>query len=176
GSEPIDLSTWTIDIYLDGSPVPSKSIALSGTILPGETFTIVRDKADPELLALADMVSSQLKFNGNDAIVLRNGPDPILDAVDHIGQVGYDPITEWGSGLTSTRDNTLSRDPSVTAPDPNIFAVFDPSAEWVGFPKDYFGGIGVPPTAVPEPTPLALLLTGIVFLAARESRRPRPRD
>ena len=171
GSTAIDLSSWTIDLYLDGSPVPSKSIALSGTILPGDTFVIVRDKADPALLALADLISSQLKFDGNDAIVLRDGPDPILDAVDHIGQVGYDPITEWGSGLTSTRDNTLVRDPSVTSPDPNIFAPFDPSLEWIGYPRDFIGDLGVPPMPVPEPPPWVLLLSGLIYLAVQR-RQP----
>ena len=28
--------------------------------------------------------------------------------IDVIGQIGTDPGTEWGSGLTSTADNTLT--------------------------------------------------------------------
>ena len=170
GATPIDLSSWTLDLYLDGSPVPSKSIALSGTILPGDTFVIVRNKADPALIALADMLTKQLKFDGNDAIVLRDGPDPVLDAVDHIGQVGFDPITEWGTGLSSTRDNTLSRDPSVTSPDPNIYASFDPSIDWIGYPTDYIGGLGSPPIPVSEPPPLAMLLSGLAFFILRQRR------
>ena len=36
-----------------------------------------------------------------------------------IGQVGFDPGTEWGTGLTSTADNTLRRKTAITAGDTN---------------------------------------------------------
>ena len=49
-----------------------------------------------------------LTFNGDDAVVLRRG-STILDV---IGQVGLDPGSEWGSGLTSTADNTIRRKPA----------------------------------------------------------------
>ena len=53
--------------------------------------------------------------------------------LDSIGQVGVDPGTEWGTGLTSTADNTLRRKATVTAGDPNGADAFDPAAEWDGF-------------------------------------------
>ena len=51
-------------------------------------------------------------YNGDDAVVLRKGgaDGPVLDS---IGQVGFDPGTEWGTGLTSTVDNTLRRKAAV---------------------------------------------------------------
>ena len=39
--------------------------------------------------------------------------------LDVIGQVGFDPVTEWGSGLGSTADNTLRRKATVTQGDTN---------------------------------------------------------
>ena len=41
----------------------------------------------------------------------------VARSVDSIGQIGVDPGTEWGTGLTSTADNTLRRKPAVEAGD-----------------------------------------------------------
>ncbi len=59
-----------------------------------------------------------------------------------IGQIGFDPGTEWGTGLTSTADNTLRRKATVCAGDPNGTDAFDPAIEWDGFATDTFGGLG----------------------------------
>jgi predicted extracellular nuclease len=62
--------------------------------------------------------------------------------IDSIGQIGVDPGTEWGTGLTSTADNTLRRKASVEAGDPNTGDAFDPAVEWDGFATDTFDGLG----------------------------------
>ena len=62
--------------------------------------------------------------------------------VDSIGQVGFDPGTEWGSGLTSTADNTLRRAAGVCVGDTDPSNAFDPAVEWVGFATDTFDGLG----------------------------------
>ena len=62
--------------------------------------------------------------------------------IDVIGQVGFDPGSEWGSGDTSTKDNTIRRQPSVCQGDTDETDAFDPSLEWDGFPKDTFDGLG----------------------------------
>ena len=62
--------------------------------------------------------------------------------LDVIGQVGFDPGTEWGTGLTSTADNTLRRKTAVTAGDTNGADAFDPAVEWDGFATDTFDGLG----------------------------------
>ncbi|MBK9743692.1 MAG: hypothetical protein IPO94_12360 [Saprospiraceae bacterium] len=49
-------------------------------------------------LAEADQTSGSLTFNGDDAIELVF----MTASVDVIGQIGVDPGTEWGTGLTST--------------------------------------------------------------------------
>lgn len=62
--------------------------------------------------------------------------------LDVIGQVGFDPGTEWGTGLTSTADNTLRRKDSICAGDASGGDAFDPSLEWDGFATDSFDGLG----------------------------------
>ena len=59
-------------------------------------------------------------YNGDDAVQLRKG----TAVVDAIGQIGFDPGSEWGTGLTSTADNTLRRKAAVCAGDTNGGDVF----------------------------------------------------
>ena len=68
-----------------------------------------------------------------------------------IGQVGVDPGTEWGTGLTSTADNTLRRKAAIGAGDTNGTDAFDPSIEWDGFATDTFGGLGSHAYVPPDP-------------------------
>ncbi len=105
-------------------------------------------RADATILAQADQTNGAGWFNGNDAVVLRNGTT-ILDV---IGQIGFNPGTEWGSGLTSTADNTLRRKATICAGDPDGSNAFDPSVEWDGFATNTFDGLGAH-TANCGPTP-----------------------
>ncbi len=171
----LDLTGWTIDIYEDGATTPSWSISLVGTVLATDVFVITRDKADPAMLAVADQTSKDLKFNGNDAVVLAYMGTPI----DRIGQVGFDPGQEWGSGDESTKDNTIRRLPSDTTPDPNIFDPYVlPSVGWVGFPKDDFTTLGVDPVTeqAPEVETVAMLMMGLLALGIMGQRRQRRAD
>ncbi len=63
-------------------------------------------------------------------------------SLDVIGQIGFDPGREWGSGLTSTADNTLRRKTAIEAGDTNGADAFDPAVEWDGFATDTFDGLG----------------------------------
>ena len=111
---------------------------LTGAIAAGDVFVFAHSSADAAILAQADQLTGAGIFNGDDALVLRkNGA-----VVDVIGQVGFDPGTEWGSGLTSTADNTLRRKASIEAGDTNATDAFDPTVEWVGFPTNTFAGLG----------------------------------
>ena len=92
----------------------------------------------PTILAQADQTNGSGWFNGDDAVVLRKGTTDI----DVIGQIGFDPGTEWGSGLTSTADNTLRRNSTICAGDPNGADAFDPALEWEGFATNTFDGLG----------------------------------
>jgi len=87
-----------------------------------------------------------------------------------IGQIGNDPGTQWGTGLTSTQDNTLRRKPTIQSGDPNGSDVFDPSLEWLGFSQNTFAGLGThqinqSPQPIPEPMTLLLLGSGLLGLS-----------
>ena len=55
---------------------------------------LAQSSADATILAQADQTNGAGWFNGDDAVVLRKG----TTVIDVIGQIGFDPGTEWGSG------------------------------------------------------------------------------
>jgi predicted extracellular nuclease len=137
---PVDLAggQYVVQMYFNGSTTAGLSITLDGTVAPGDVFVLAQSSANATILAQADQTNGSGWFNGDDAIVLRKG----TTVLDSIGQVGFDPGTEWGSGLTSTADNTLRRKDTVCAGDTNTGDAFDPSVEWDGFATDTFEGLG----------------------------------
>ncbi|WP_448006638.1 ExeM/NucH family extracellular endonuclease [Agromyces bauzanensis] len=114
------------------------NFALTGTVAAGDVFVFAHASANAAILAEADQTTTAGLFNGDDAIVLKRG-DSVVDA---FGQVGFDPGSEWGTGLTSTADNTLRRMASVCVGDTDPTDVFDPAVEWEGFAADTFDGLG----------------------------------
>lgn len=114
------------------------TINLTGTVADGDVFVLAHSSADPTILAQADQTNGAGWFNGDDAVLLRKG----TTVVDAIGQVGFDPGSEWGSGLVSTADNTLRRKADVCAGDMDGSNAFDPSVEWDGYATNTFDGLG----------------------------------
>jgi uncharacterized protein len=136
----INLSTggYNIQMFFNGSATAGLTINLTGTVADGDVYVVAQSLASATILAQADQTSGAGWFNGDDAVVLRK--ETIV--IDVIGQIGFDPGTEWGAGLTSTADNTLNRKSSICAGDPNGTDAFDPSVEWDGSATDTFGGLG----------------------------------
>ena len=137
----IDLAAggYKIQMYFNGSASPGLTINLVGSVANGDVYVVAQSLADPAILAQADQTNGAGWFNGDDAAVLVKATD-ILDVV---GQIGFDPGTEWGSGLTSTQDNTLMRKDTICAGDPNGSDGFDPALEWDGYAINTFTGLGV---------------------------------
>lgn len=138
GDTAVDLAGYNVAMYFNGAVSASTNINLTGTLEPGGVFVLAHASATATILATADQTSSASWYNGDDAIVLRNGST----VVDRIGQVGFDPGTQWGSGDASTADNTLRRKPGVATGDLMTATAFDPSLEWDGFAQDTFSGLG----------------------------------
>ncbi|MDX1740450.1 MAG: lamin tail domain-containing protein [Rhodothermales bacterium] len=139
-STTIDLfaAGYEIVFYYSGSATPSRTIQLLGTVAPGDVYVLAHQTSDSAVLAEADQVDGGGFFDGDDAVQLVNKDG----AVDVIGQIGVDPGTEWGSGLTSTRDNTLCRKSSVLFGDSDGTDAFDPATQWDGFARDFFIYLG----------------------------------
>ncbi len=137
---PVDLSAgdYAVEIYFNGNTSPGTTIALTGTVADGDVFVLADNDAAAAILAQADQTSTSNFFNGDDAVVLRKG-GTIIDA---IGQTGVDPGSQWGSGDTSTQDNTLRRQANVCGGDGNPNDTFDPATAWNGFAQDTLDGLG----------------------------------
>src|SRR5947207_13066721 len=140
---PVDLAGngYVVQFYFNGSTSAGTTVSLTGTVADGDVFVLAPTTAAAAILAQADQTTTSSFYNGDDAVVLRKGgaTGQILDV---IGQVGVDPGTEWGTGLTSTAKNPVRRLPTVPAGATNPDDAFDPAAQWQGFPTDTFDGLG----------------------------------
>jgi uncharacterized protein len=137
----IDLGAggYTLELYSNGVLTPTQTVALAGSVADGDVFVVSRADADPALAAQADQLAPTVaNWNGDDAVALRKAGA----LIDVIGQIGFDPGTEWGTAATSTADNTIRRQSRIDAGDANGADPFDPATEWDGFALNAFDGIG----------------------------------
>jgi len=172
-----DTDSYAIEIYSNGASAASYSISLTGVVAQDSPFIVGHNRSNASILSIASQVTGSLNFNGDDAITLvHNGL-----IIDTIGQVGVDPGSEWGSGLTSTQNNSLRRLPDILFGDNNAIDGFEPALQWIGFAQDNFDGLGQHQinlisseqeqvASVPEPSSLWLLLLGMLGLL--KSGRP----
>jgi predicted extracellular nuclease len=141
GTAPVDLARYTLRLYSNGSPTPSASVTLSGTLAPGATYVLCHPSIAATALPACQRTSSTvINFNGDDALTLeRDGA-----VVDQFGQVGFDPGAAWTGGSLSTVDRTLRRKPGITrgSVPPGAPGVWDLAAEWDGLPNNTLDGLG----------------------------------
>ncbi|WP_438853517.1 ExeM/NucH family extracellular endonuclease [Agromyces sp. M3QZ16-3] len=133
----ISLSGYSLNVYFNGNTT-STAFALAGSVPVGGTFVFASTLLASSAPGLAQQTTGAGLWNGNDAIVLKRGDN----VVDSLGQVGFDPGSEWGTDLESTADNTLRRNANVCVGDTDPSDVFDPSAEWTGYAVNTFDGLG----------------------------------
>lgn len=139
GSVDLGAGQYRLELYSNGAAAVSQSVSLTGTLAAGDVLVLCHASADAAILAQCDVQnSSVINFNGDDAVVLRKG----AAVVDSLGQVGFRPSGQWGTGNASTADNTIRRKDTVCAGDTNVDDAFDPATEWDGFANNTFGGLG----------------------------------
>lgn len=158
-SAAVDLGAgqYVLEVYFNGAS-SSTSLALTGTINPGSAFVLAHPSAT--LGVTPNVTTTVVNFNGNDAVVLRKA-STILDV---IGQVGFNPGTQWGSNDTSTLDRTLRRKIAICQGDPTSSNVFYSSLEWDGFPQNTFGDLGMHTVSCgPPPGGLSILPASLSF-------------
>ncbi len=138
---PIDLAAggYTLRMYFNGNTAAGTTVNLVGTVAAGGSYVLAQANASTTMLAKADQTNFGAWYNGDDALVLSRG----ATIIDSIGQVGFDPGSEWGSGVASTQDNTLRRKASFAAGDTDPFDAFDPALEWEGFATDDTSDLGL---------------------------------
>jgi predicted extracellular nuclease len=158
----IDLSagSYSLAFYANGSSSATTTINLTGTAIDGDVYVVRHSSAALQtLIDEGDQTDGSGWYNGDDAVALLKAGVTI----DVIGQIGTDPGSEWGSGVTGTKDNTLRRKADICAGDPNGTDAFDPSVEWDGFAQNTVDGIGSHTANCAAPSgPAPLLLTEIV--------------
>jgi predicted extracellular nuclease len=142
---PIDLSTYSVQMYFNANATVGLTIPLVGTIADGDVFVLAQ--ASATFATGADQTSSASWFNGNDTVILTH--DGTI--IDSVGQIAFN--SEWGSDATSTQDNTLRRKPTVCAGDSDPTDTFDPAPEWDGFAQDTFDGLGTHAVECGDVTP-----------------------
>lgn len=140
-NQPIDLSRVTIERYNNGLITLGYGATLSGTLPAGDVWVIANSGSDQTILDVADdVVNSAFTFyNGDDCLMVFL--DGILE--DSIGQLGFDPGTEWGTGTTTTLNHTLIRKADDCTGDVDTSDAYDPAAKFDGFPIDSFADLGV---------------------------------
>ena len=145
-----DLGEYAVKTFNNGSTVATHEVQLSGSLGPGEVYTIVNPLAPPFLLQLADLIDDVTLFNGNDATTLeRNGV-----VVDALGEVGVNPGSGWPVNDVTMLHHTLVRNPDVTVGSDDWDVVQN---QWQDYPEntyDYFGDhtanpCGLDTTSVP---------------------------
>jgi Lamin Tail Domain/Secretion system C-terminal sorting domain len=133
----IDLAGYTVNMYSNGSTVPTEVLNCAGTIAPYEVYVVVssgngQNPTDQIILDQADTLHTVSTFSGNDALELTYGGSTL----DIIGIIGDDPGQfGWQFGNSSTSNQVLVRRPEVTMPnsDWNIA-----SGQWISYdPTDY---------------------------------------
>jgi hypothetical protein len=132
----VDLTAYTVELYSNGAVVATSTLALTGSLAIGDVYVISNSAAIAAILNVSDITlayPSVPNWNGDDAVVLKhNGV-----IIDSIGQVGFDPGTQWGTAaVNSTVDMTLVRKSTISVGDANAFDVYLPSTEWDAYAKD----------------------------------------
>jgi len=160
---PIDLSSYSIERYSNGSDAVSDEMNLSGTINAGETWIVTNSDTNStnefgyimvELYNMADqwapVYPSPLYMNGNDAMTLsKNG-----SIIDIIGKIGEDPGDAWTDDATAgftdanggawwTKNHTLVRKASVKSGVTTSPILFNPAAEWDSLSINTWTNLGI---------------------------------
>lgn len=136
--EDVDLSSYALELYANGSTTPSVIDLGTGIVAAGDVFVVANPSAIASILGQADLTTSSLSFNGDDALVLRG--DGYV--VDRIGQVGVDPGSAWSCSGGTTANMTLRRQVSTCEGDLDPYATFDPCLEWDFYPNDSTDDLG----------------------------------
>lgn len=138
GSIPFSLNGCSIKQFTNGSTSATNDLTFMTTdsIAPHGVFTFCQTTVG---VACNATTPSTSLWNGDDAIEL------LCDTTvyDIFGQIGFDPGTAWGTGLTSTADHTLLRQCDVFAGDTVGTDAFVPADHWKGYAVDTFTDLGL---------------------------------
>ncbi|MBP8823909.1 MAG: lamin tail domain-containing protein, partial [Flavobacteriales bacterium] len=140
----INLADYDLRLYTNGSPTPSQTATLTGTLASGTT--IVYGNSAGTLFPAFTALDAICNFNGDDAVVLWN--NQTTSYVDIFGNISVDPGTAWTSGSLSTANQSLVRNPNIcsgvtvnpSGSGPTSFTTL--GSEWTNAGTDNVSGLG----------------------------------
>lgn len=111
---PVDLANFSVQNYANGATAATATLTLTGQLADGAAFVICHSSIDASLSANCDLLNSSANWNGNDAVVLRQG----TTVIDTFGAVGTNPGTSWTvcGDATGALDKVVIRKATVHAP------------------------------------------------------------
>jgi hypothetical protein len=137
----INLASFGLFLSFNGGTFEN-TIPLMGTVKSGDVYVICHTSAAPEFTALADQLSPDLNFNGNDVVILED-QTTVWDAMGQLGNTA-----NFGLNVT------LRRKFNVQNGDNNPFNPFSAAAEWDTYPQNTSWGLGYHRTACVSTLPI----------------------
>lgn len=131
----VDLSLYSIRLYVNGQTIINTTLNLSGTLSNGAVYVIGNSSGT---LYTPNITSGLANFNGDDALALVKGS--VL--IDVFGRIGQDPGTAWTQNGITTLDSTLVRKPGIGPNNDNLPGFPSLGAEWTQFPIDNATNLG----------------------------------
>ena len=134
----VDLSAYDVQIHFNGNTSSStgniKDLG-TGTLANNDVLVVAHSSAGADLSSYAD-ITSNIGFNGDDAVTLIKTVSGSTSVIDVIGQIGSDPGSGWSVAGTSnaTKDKSLTRKNSVTGPNATALGSFGSNttdSEWI---------------------------------------------
>ncbi|MFW5888876.1 MAG: lamin tail domain-containing protein [Bacillota bacterium] len=130
----IDLSDYHLVIYVNGSFEVTYQINFDEINLnPSEVYVIAHEDSNQDILDEADLITTDLLFDGNDTIQLRYKNGTYIDSIYHLGNRDF-----------IMNDEVFVRQPNVTSGNRNY--TFN---EWAGFVPSYYEVLGSHPITIP---------------------------
>ncbi|GAB3841305.1 endonuclease [Hymenobacter jeollabukensis] len=129
----INLGSYRLLRYANGSTTPQAPYTLSGTIAAGGTYVVATTGSVAAVTAVANVTNNVVDFNGDDAMALFKGTDT-LDIIGVIGQQA-----NWAVTGGTTLNNTLRRLPTVAGGSTRWSTA---AAGWTAVGVDTYSGLG----------------------------------
>lgn len=131
-STTVNLADYVIYRYNNGSPTPTDSLFMPGTLAPGAVYVAGNPTAVAAITGVSDTLHTITFFNGDDAMALKNRVTGVI--LDVVGVIGVDPGTNWVVGSGATSEFTLVRKVGVQQGNTN-WAVSSVN-EWDVYPQN----------------------------------------
>ncbi|MEL7427740.1 MAG: cohesin domain-containing protein, partial [Bacteroidota bacterium] len=156
----VDLSNYELRLFTNGSTSAGNTNVLSGILADGDV--VVYSNSGASIYLGTTINATAVGFNGDDAIGLFNTATNTY--ADIFGHIGEDPGSEWDVNGNMTQNQTLVRNPGVSAGVSSSSVGFpELGTEWTQFAQDDVSNLGSHTVnssgggAIADPTDVAIV-------------------